>query len=82
VLPTESYELATTEYLARGGSGLLPELGERAWVVVSDTLASAVLEHLRDARACDLTVSHGVELPCVDAAAGAVRDGRIRLEAP
>jgi 5'-nucleotidase len=82
VLPAESYELATTEYLAGGGSGLLPELRASAWVRVSDTLASAVLEHLRDARACSLAVSQGVELPCVDAGAGAARDGRIRLEAP
>jgi 5'-nucleotidase / UDP-sugar diphosphatase len=52
VLSAESYELATTEYHARGGSGLLPAVREGEGVVVSDTLASAVLEHLRDAPAC------------------------------
>jgi 5'-nucleotidase/UDP-sugar diphosphatase len=82
ILATESYELATTAYLARGGSGLLPELGAGETVVVSDTLAGAVLEHLRDAPPCDTALTSGVELPCVDARAGAVRDGRIRMEAP
>jgi hypothetical protein len=81
VLPAESYELATTEYLASGGSGLLPVLGAGR-IAVSDTLAGAVLEHLRDAPPCDRALTGGVELPCVDAAAGAARDGRIRLEAP
>lgn len=82
VLPAESYELATTAYLARGGSGLMPDLGEAHQVVVRDTLAGAVLDHLRDAPACDPAVTRGLELPCVDAAAGAARDGRIRFEAP
>jgi 5'-nucleotidase/UDP-sugar diphosphatase len=82
VLPAETYELATTAYLARGGSGLLRELGESGWVIVSDTLAGAVLEHLRDAAPCRSVVREGAGLPCVDAAAGAVRDGRIRFEAP
>jgi 5'-nucleotidase / UDP-sugar diphosphatase len=82
VLPAESYELATTAYLARGGSGLLPELPESRWVVVSDTLAGAVIEHLRDAPPCGSVVPDGAGLACVDAQAGAVRDGRIRFEAP
>jgi 5'-nucleotidase/UDP-sugar diphosphatase len=82
VLPAESFELATTAYLARGGSGLLPELRESEWVVVSDTLAGAVLEHLRDAPPCGSAIPEAAGIPCVDAAAGAVRDGRIRFEAP
>jgi 5'-nucleotidase/UDP-sugar diphosphatase len=89
VLPGESYELATTEYLARGGSGLLPGLAGGGWVTVSDTLADAVLEQLRDAppcalppESCDGGRAACRELPCVAAGAGAVRDGRIRFEAP
>jgi 5'-nucleotidase / UDP-sugar diphosphatase len=82
VLASESYELATTAYLAHGGSGLLPALGAGEPVVVSDTLADAVIEHLRDAPPCAPALSPGVELPCVDAGSGAVRDGRIVIEAP
>jgi 5'-nucleotidase/UDP-sugar diphosphatase len=82
VLPAESYELSTTAYLARGGSGLMAPLHESRWVVVSDTLAGAVLEHLRDAPPCGPVFPNAVALPCVDAAAGAVRDGRIRFGAP
>jgi 5'-nucleotidase len=71
VLPAESYELATTAYLARGGSGLLPAVREGEWVEVSDTLASAVLEHLRDAPPCAPRAA-----VCSDACPAALRGAR------
>lgn len=88
VLPAESYELATTEYLARGGSGLFAAFRQDSLRVVSDTLAGAVLEHLRDAPPCDPAPEacggddRCRDLPCVGPSAGGARDGRIRFEAP
>jgi 5'-nucleotidase/UDP-sugar diphosphatase len=87
-----SYRVATTAYVAAGGSGLFDAIPESARRPVSDSLSQALADELRhgapcppgttipetDARVLRLASS----LPCLDAGRGAVRDGRIRLEAP
>jgi hypothetical protein len=117
-----SYAVATTEYLAAGGSGLFDPIAETALLRVNDglnaTLAdflhggpacappgsactdacpAAVIARARTACAADGTsdscagdaetwCARAVEicryLPCADATRGAVRDGRVRFEAP
>lgn len=116
------YAVATTAYLAGGGSGLFEPIFEGLRRPVADTLSEVVGEALRRAPACREPRSGGCErgcpaaflervhaacqasglgetcptaalaceravaacgrLPCLDAAAGAERDGRIRFEAP
>ncbi len=119
-----SYRVATTAYLAGGGSGLFDFIAESARTEVSETLSSALLEALyggapcprpadasaeqcengcaRDAlgrvgeacralglgqtcgdaaNLCPRAVSICRHLPCLGAAEGARRDGRIRFEA-
>lgn len=106
VLATESYALATTRYLAEGGSGIFSGAEAAASLTVADSLLDAVVGRLREAPRCgeatpavrDACKSALVEsvvsataadaellcadLACVDAGAGAARDGRIRFEAP
>jgi len=120
-----SYRVATTAYLAAGGSGLFDAIPESARRPVSDSLSQALADELRhgapcaagasdaasaeacrsgcasdafralnDACAeqggvtfctaglCERAVSLCRSLPCLDAARGAARDGRIRFEAP
>ncbi len=73
VEPEESYVLATTEYLAEGGSGLLEPIPEVERRVVGDGLASAVLDWVKQAPACGGALDCGA--PCVRAALDAFRDG-------
>jgi len=121
--PRAGYRVATTAYLAAGGSGLFDAIPESARRPVSDSLSQALADqvrhgepcpagtetnaeacasgcaadayrYLRDACAepaaapfcpsglCERAMALCRSLPCLDAARGAVRDGRIRFEAP
>jgi 5'-nucleotidase/UDP-sugar diphosphatase len=117
-----SYAVATTAYLAGGGSGLLAPILPGLQRPVADALSEVVAEALRGApvcgdqieatcesgcpavllergqsaceasglgeacpsaaRACERVVAECRRVPCLDARAGAGRDGRIRFEAP
>lgn len=87
-----SYRVATTAYLAAGGSGLFDAIPETALRPVSDSLSHALAEELRHGAPCaagtgfpepDSRVQAlAAALPCLDATRGAGRDGRIRFEAP
>lgn len=132
-----SYRVATTAYLAAGGSGLFDAIPDSALRPVSDSLSQALADELRHGTPCgaepagsamdaapvaaspattaegcaqgcaadalryltdactvqsaapfcaEELCGHAVALcrsvPCLDATRGAVRDGRIRFEAP
>jgi len=127
--PRGAYRVATTAYLAGGGSGLFDAIPAAALRPVSDSLSQALADELahgppcaeatpnepvaepdacasgcaadalqrlrnecaargleaactRAATLCERARSLCRTLPCVDAARGAARDGRIRFEAP
>lgn len=120
LVPERSYSVATTEYLARGGSEFFGAIDARDVWPVADTLARAVADVHRHAEPCappaaadcegcaaavferweehrkavgfggalDESATCGAAretcewLACWDERAGAVRDGRIRFEAP
>jgi 5'-nucleotidase len=117
-----SYAVATTAYLAGGGSGLFEPILPGLQRTVADALSYVFAEALRRAPVCGDRIEAGCErgcaaallkrgqaaceasglgevcpsaakacergvaecrrLPCLDATAGARRDGRIRFEAP
>jgi 5'-nucleotidase/UDP-sugar diphosphatase len=117
-----SYAVATTAYLAGGGSGLFEPILLGLQRPVADALSEVFAEALRHApvcgdrieagcergcpfaamergqsacaasglgeacpsatRSCERVVGECRRLPCLDARAGAKRDGRIRFEAP
>ena len=117
VVPEESYALATTAYLADGGSGLFAPIAPADRTLAADGLREAVTEALRESEPC-ADVPAGCEsgcpaavlarvredcdergaacplpsgacervqalcraLPCLDERAGALRDGRLRIE--
>ena len=74
-----SYELATTEYLARGGSGIFEPI-TGALQPAGDDLRSAVSEALRRLPAAPVE-GQDAPLPVLDSTI-AYRDGRIRFEGP
>lgn len=81
------YVVATTAYLAAGGSGLFDPIPESARRTVGDRLSDAVADELRGGARCAASLCDGADtacrtLPCLSAAEGARRDGRIRFEAP
>ena len=119
--PSAVYRVATTAYLASGGSGLFEPVAAGLLFRATDSLEAALREALRGGPACapapgdcgtgcpaelvrratercvadgradscaDLTslcaraVASCRYVPCIDASRGAVRDGRIRFEAP
>jgi 5'-nucleotidase len=120
--PVQGYVVATTRYLAGGGSGLLEPIAPGLQQPVADGLSEVVAEALRQEAGCAPAAGAGCKtgcpaaflergrmacegsglgeacprpvlaceraeaecrrLPCLNAAAGAVRDGRIRFEAP
>jgi 5'-nucleotidase len=90
--PGAGYRVATTAYLAAGGSGLFEAIPEMALRLVSDSLSQALADELRHGAPCPAGTSFpepdprlqalARALPCLDATRGAVRDGRIRFEAP
>jgi len=116
--PNESYTLATTGYLADGGSGLFDPIREIDRTLISEGLREVVSNVLAESAACppahrdcdgacpaalrahveEEASYDGVAvapadacrraqtlcavLPCLDERAGAVRDGRVRIEHP
>ena len=81
------YVVATTAYLAAGGSGLFDAIPEFARPSVSERLSDALADELRGGDRCAPSLCDGADavcrtLPCLSAAEGARRDGRIRFEAP
>lgn len=127
--PRGAYRVATTAYVAAGGSGLFDALPETALQPVSDSLSQALADELGHGPPCADTSADALDaapaacasgcaadalarfraecealglgaacapavelcerartlcrtLPCVDAARGAARDGRVRFEAP
>jgi 5'-nucleotidase len=84
-----SYAVATTGYLADGGSGLLEPIASAARAVVAIGLREAVTDALHESERCASESVAACELgsfcrvlPCLDETSGAVRDGRIRIEPP
>ena len=87
LVATAPYVVATTAYLAAGGSGLFDAVPEFARRVVSERLSDALADELRGGAPCAPSLCRDApatcrSLPCLSAAEGARRDGRIRFEAP
>jgi hypothetical protein len=106
VLADESYLVATTEYLALGGSGVFAPGDLGSQLIVRASLVDAVTDALAHAARCSESpeLARGAcrraalafsaaadgagaeascaELACIDEGAGAIRDGRIEIEAP
>jgi 5'-nucleotidase len=112
LVPDRTYELATTAYLADGGSGLFERIREVDRTPVAEGLRDVSSEALGGSEPCffasgdcsvgcpaglleheeaeEVSTVGGCEraerlcavLPCLDERAGAVRDGRLRIERP
>jgi 5'-nucleotidase len=67
IAPAGSYELATTEYLARGAHGLFSARNENDWVEIAPNLARAVAERLRGSRPCVERVDGACHAGCAAA---------------